>query len=75
MGIINSIELRDKLYKRIRVTNYDFSNVWNTREKYQEFQLRPPKEYKFCKNHYESKFNKYVSNLKQPWTTLNELLN
>ena len=27
------------------------------------------------KMYYESKFNKYVSNLKQTWTTINQLLN
>ena len=27
------------------------------------------------KNYYESKFNRYVSNIKQTWTTINELLN
>ena len=27
------------------------------------------------KNNYESKFNRYVSNIKQTWTTINELLN
>ena len=28
-----------------------------------------------AKMYYESKFNKYVSNMKQTWTTFNELLN
>ena len=27
------------------------------------------------KNYYESKFNRHVSNIKQTWTTINELLN
>ena len=27
------------------------------------------------KNYYESKFNRYVSNIKQIWTTINELVN
>ena len=27
------------------------------------------------KNYYESKFSRYVSNIKQTWTTINELLN
>ena len=34
--------------------------------------MHPPKKYKCCS---ESKFNKYVSDIKHTWTTINELLN
>ena len=54
-----------------------FANVWNTRKKnlknYNCILQRNINAAK--KNYYESKFNRYVSNIKQNCTTINELLN
>ena len=76
MGIINSIKFRDKMYKRLRLTNCD-SPMYETLEKnlknYNSILQRNINAAKFF--YYESKFNKYVSNIKQTWTTINELLN
>ena len=76
MGIINSIKFRDKMYKRLRLTNCD-SPMYETLEKtlknYNCILQRNINAAK--KNYYESKFNRYVSNIKQTWTTINELLN
>ena len=75
MGIINSIKFRDKMYKRLRLTNCD-SPMYETLEKnlknYNCILQRNINAAK--KNYYESKF-RYVSNIKQTWTTINELLN
>ena len=76
MGIINSIKFRDKIYKRLRLTNCD-SSMYETLEKnlknYNCILQRNINAAK--KNYYESKFNRYLSNIKQTWTTINELLN
>ena len=46
MGIINSIKFRDKIQKRLRLTNCD-SQMFETLDKNpQELQLHPPKKYK-----------------------------
>ena len=51
-----------------------FANLWNTNLKnYNCILQRNINAAK--KNYYESKFNTYVSNIKQTWTTINELLN
>ena len=76
MGIINSIKFRDKMYKRLRLTNCD-SPMYETLEKnlnnYNCILQRNIDAAK--KNYYESKFNRCVSNIKQTWTTINELRN
>ena len=76
MGIINSIKFRDKMYKRLRLTNSD-SPMYETLEKnlknYNCILQRNVNAAK--KNYYESKFNRYISNIKQTWTTINELHN
>ena len=78
MGIINSNKFRDKMYKRLRLTNCD-SPMYETLEKktsritiafHKERNINAAK-----KSYYESKCSKYVSNIKQTWTTINELLN
>ena len=76
MGIINSITFRDKMYKRIRLTNSD-SPMYETQEKnLKNFNCILQRNINTAKFfYYESKFNKYVSNIKQTWTTINELLN
>ena len=76
MGIINSIKLRDKMYKRLRLTNCDspmYETLEKTLKKYNCILQRNINAAK--KNHFEAKFNRYVSNIKQTWTTINELLN
>ena len=66
------------MYKRLRLTNCD-SPMYETLEKnlknYNSILQRNINVTK--KIYYESKFNKYmyVSNIKQTWTTINELLN
>ena len=76
MGIINSIKFGDNMYKRLRLTNYD-SPMYETLEKnlknYNSILQRNINAAE--KNNYESKFNKYVLNIKQTWTTINEMLN
>ena len=76
MGIINSIKFRDKMYKRLILTNYD-SPMYETLEKnlknYNSILQRNINAAKFFYN--ESKFNKYVLNIKQTWTAINESLN
>ena len=72
IGIINSVKFRDKMYKRLRLTNSD-SPIYEIREKkLKKIQLHPPNT---AKNYYESNFNKYISDIKQTWTNINELLN
>ena len=76
MGIINSIKFRDKMYKRLRLTNCDlpmYETLEKTLKNYNCILQRNINAAK--KNYYESKFNRYVSNIKQTWTTINELLN
>ena len=76
MGIINTIKFRDKMYKRLRLTNCD-SPMYETLEKYlknyNSILQRNINAANFF--YYESKFNKNVSNIKQVWTTINELFN
>ena len=48
MGIINSIKFRDKMYKRLRLTNCDSPMYETLEKKPQELQLHPPKKYKCC---------------------------
>ena len=76
MGIINSIKFRDKMYKRLRLTNYD-SPMYETLEKYlKNYNCILQRNINAAKkNYYESKFNRYLSNIKQTWTTINEWLN
>ena len=75
MGIINSIKFRDKMYKCLRLITCD-SPMYETLEKnlknYNCILQRNINAAK--KNYYESNFNRYVSNIKQTWTTINELL-
>ena len=75
MGIINSIKFKDQMYKHLRLTNCG-SPMYETLEKnlknYNSILQRNTNAVK--KIYYESKFNEYVSNIKQTWTTINELL-
>ena len=75
MGIINSIKFRDKMYKRLRLTNSD-SPMYETLEKnLKNFNCILQRNINTAKNiYYESKFNECISNIKQTWTTINELL-
>ena len=43
MGIINSIKFRDKMYKRLRLTNYD-SPMYETLEKTSRITIASSKE-------------------------------
>ena len=73
MGIINSIRFRDKMYKRLRLTNCD--------SPMNETLAKTPKNYNSIlqRNMNAAKkitmSQKYVSNIKQTWTTINEVLN
>ena len=48
MGIINSIKFRDKMYKRLRLTNCDSPMYETLEHPPPELKLRPPKKYKCC---------------------------
>ena len=74
MGIINSIKFRDKMYKRLRLTN-SASPMYETLEKNLENFNCILQRNTAIFFYNESKFNKYISNVKQTWTTINELLN
>ena len=73
---IDSIKFRDKMYKRPRLTNSD-SPMYETPEKnLKNFNCILQRNINTAKRiYYESKFNKYILNIKQTWTTINELLN
>ena len=74
-GIINSIEFGDKMYGHLRLTNCD-SPMYETLEKNKHYNCILQRKINAAKSLcYESKFNKYVSNIKQTWITINELLN
>ena len=73
LGIINSIRFRDKLYKRLRLTNSD-SPICETLEKKNNYNCILQRNINAAKNYCELKFNKWVSNVKQTWTTIHELL-
>ena len=76
MGIINSIKFRDKICKRLRLTNCD-SPMYETLEKTSRITIASSKEIYMLLIffYYESKFHEYTSHIKQTWTTINELLN
>ena len=76
MGIIHSIKFRDKMYKHLRLTNSD-SPMYETLEKnLKNFNCILQRNISTANIiYYESKLNKYTSNVKQIWTTINELLN
>ena len=77
LGIINSIKFRDKMYnKRLRLTN-SYSAMYETLGKnLKNFNCILQRNINTAKKFdYVSKFNKYISNVKQTWTTINELLN
>ena len=64
------------MYKSLRLTNCDSPMYEKLEKNPQELKFQPPKKYKCCFFFYfESKFNKYVSNIKQTWSTINEVLN
>ena len=53
-----------------------FANVWNTKKNLKSYNCILQRNINAAKkNYYESKFNRYVSNIKHTWTTINELLN
>ena len=73
MGIINSIKFSDKMYKRLRLTNCD-SPMYETLEKnLKNYNCILQRNINAAKKNYcESKFNRrYLSNIKQTWTTIN----
>ena len=76
MGILNTIKLRDKMYKRLRLTNSD-SPMYETLEtNLKNFNCILQRNINAAKiSYYESKFNKYILNIKQTWTTIDKLLN
>ena len=70
MAIINSNKFRNEMYKSLRLIYCDLPR-YETLEKTTTITVAPSKEIQMLLKYYD----KYVSNIKQTWTTINELLN
>ena len=59
------------MYKRLRLTNCDSPMCETLEKKLKNYNSILQRNINAAKNHYEAKFNKYVSHIKQTWTTIN----
>ena len=75
-GIIKSIQYRDNLYKKLRITNptsVEFANIkinLNTYNKILKNSIRLAK-----RNYYHTIFAKFKNDIRSTWKTINEILN
>ena len=75
-GILNSIKFRDRLYKKLRGTDPESPLYCTLHTNLRTFRSILQRNIKLAKlNYYGNKFNKNVSNTKQTWSTINEILN
>ena len=75
-GIIKSIKFRDNLYKTVKQTPQNTVNYFNLKQNlavYNKILKRLIKDAKI--RFYSSKFNKYRSDSKMTWNTINDILN
>ena len=75
-GIIKSIKFRDNLYKTVKQTPQNTVNYFNLKQNlavYNKILKRLIKDAKI--QFYSSKFNKYRSDSKMTWNTINDILN
>ena len=64
------------MYKHLKLTNCDLPMYETLENNLKNYHCIPERNIDAAKEtYYESTFNKYVSDLKKTWITINELLN
>ena len=74
-GIIKSIRFRDKLYKKLKLTNpvlREYEILYTNLQTYNKILKRSIREAKQL--FLESTFNRYKSDIRNTWKTINEIL-
>ena len=75
-GIVKSISFRDKLYKRLRMTNQDTQEYLTLKTNLHTYNTILKTSIRNAKmKYYQSCFNRYKSDMRKTWGTINNILN
>ena len=75
-GILISIKYRDNLYRRLKKTNHNTAEYTEIKRNLATYNSILKKNIRLAKKkHYDFIFQKYKSNIKKTWSTINDILN
>ena len=74
-GLLKSIRYRDKLYKQLKLTNPDTFEYSVLKINLKSYNAILKRSFRIAKQiHFETCFNKFQSDIKNTWKTINEIL-
>ena len=74
-GLLKSIRYRDKLYKQLKLTNPDTVEYEVLKINLKSYNAILKRSFRIAKqNYFETCFNKFKSDIKNTWKTINEIL-